>query len=56
MESDEVTEEISRTRDLAQRLNISGTPTFVMGDELLRGYLPADQLAIIAAEQRKERS
>lgn len=56
LESDEVTEEISRTRDLAQRLKISGTPTFVMGNELLRGYLPADQLAIIAAEQRAEQS
>lgn len=52
MDTEAVTEELLRTRALAQALSISGTPTFVMGDELLRGYLPADQLAIIAAELR----
>jgi protein-disulfide isomerase len=25
-------------------LQISGTPTFIMQDELLRGYLPYDQM------------
>ncbi|MCB1313373.1 MAG: DsbA family protein [Sedimentitalea sp.] len=54
MDSDEVTDEIARTRALAQRLQISGTPTFVLQDELLRGYLPADQLAQIVAEKRGE--
>ncbi|MEM7321252.1 MAG: DsbA family protein, partial [Pseudomonadota bacterium] len=43
MDSDEVSEEITRTRALAQQLNISGTPTFVLETELLRGFLPADQ-------------
>jgi protein-disulfide isomerase len=52
MDSDEVTTEIARTRDLAQRLQISGTPTFVLQDELLRGFLPADQLAVIVADKR----
>ncbi|MBE1282407.1 MAG: thioredoxin domain-containing protein [Rhodobacteraceae bacterium] len=54
MDSDQVTEELRQTRELAQRLRISGTPTFVLENELLRGYLPADQLAIIAAEQREQ--
>ena len=53
MDSPEVTEEIARTRALAQQLRISGTPTFVLEDELLRGYLPADQMAAIVAEKRK---
>ncbi|MDF1727851.1 MAG: DsbA family protein [Sulfitobacter sp.] len=52
MESEEVTREIAETRALAQRLAISGTPTFVMEDELLRGYLPADQMEGILAEKR----
>lgn len=52
MDSDDVSAEISRTRALAQRLKISGTPTFVLQNEMLRGYLPADQLAAIAAQQR----
>ncbi len=42
MDSDEVTQEIADTRELAQRLQISGTPTFVLQDEMLRGFLPFD--------------
>ena len=52
MDSDEVSSEIARTRQLAQKLSISGTPTFVLGDELLRGYLPADQMQMIVDEMR----
>ncbi len=52
MGSDEVSAEIASTRALAQRLQISGTPTFVLQDELLRGYLPADQLELIVADKR----
>lgn len=52
MEAPEVTEEIAKTRALAQALRISGTPTFVLEDEMLRGYLPADQMAAIVAEKR----
>jgi protein-disulfide isomerase len=33
-------------------MQISGTPTFVMQDELLRGYLPYDQMKAIVAEKR----
>ncbi|KIN60845.1 Outer membrane protein [Sulfitobacter noctilucae] len=52
MDSDEVTREIAETRALAQRLQISGTPTFVLKDELLRGYLPADQMKALVADKR----
>lgn len=52
MDSDEVTHEIARTRALAQRLKINGTPTFVLQDELLRGFVPADQMAEMVAEKR----
>jgi protein-disulfide isomerase len=52
MDSDEVASEIAATRALAQRLQISGTPTFVLEDELLRGYLPADQMELIVADKR----
>ncbi len=56
MDSDEVTKELRQTRDLAQRLSITGTPTFVLGGELLRGYLPKDQMEIIVSDVRKNRS
>jgi protein-disulfide isomerase len=52
MNSDEVTAEIATTRQLAGVLGISGTPTFVMQDELLRGYLPLDQMQALVDEKR----
>jgi protein-disulfide isomerase len=52
MDSDAVTQEIARTRALAQRLEINGTPTFVMQDQLLRGYLPLDQMQALVADLR----
>ena len=52
MDSEEVTNEIAQTRALAQKLSISGTPTFVMHDELLRGYLPFDQMQEMVAQKR----
>ncbi|MEO1106390.1 MAG: DsbA family protein [Pseudomonadota bacterium] len=55
MDSDQVTDEITRTRALAQRMQISGTPSFVLGTEMLRGYLPADQMQQIADGVRADR-
>lgn len=40
MSSDKVTSVITENRKLASRMKISGTPSFVMGDQMLRGYLP----------------
>ena len=53
MDSDEVTTVIAENRALAQRLNISGTPSFVMNDQMLRGYLPVDEMQRVAAEIRE---
>ncbi len=52
MEDESVLQEIAQNRALAQRLKISGTPTFVLEDEMLRGYLPKETMAEIAAEVR----
>ena len=54
MVSDEVTAVIAENRALGQRLNISGTPTFVMGDQILRGYMPLAQMQEIAEDIRSE--
>ncbi|KUP92272.1 DsbA family protein [Tritonibacter horizontis] len=56
MDSADVTEQLQRTRALAQQLSISGTPTFVLEDEMLRGFLPADQLQLMIEEIRAARS
>jgi protein-disulfide isomerase len=45
---------ITYNRDLAQRLSITGTPTFVFGDELVRGYVPLDAMLQIVEAVRAE--
>jgi len=57
MRSAEVSEVLAANRALAQRLQINGTPSFVMGTpegpaELLRGFLPAQELHGVAAQLR----
>ncbi|WP_170788772.1 DsbA family protein [Ruegeria lacuscaerulensis] len=54
MDSDRVTDEINQTRELARRMQIQGTPSFVLGTEMLRGYLTADQMLQIADAVRAE--
>lgn len=52
MDHPAVGEEIARTRALAQALKITGTPTFVLDDEMLRGYLPFDAMQAVVAQKR----
>lgn len=53
MDDDAVSTRIVENRALAQRLKINGTPTFVLGDELLRGYLPLDAMRQLVGEARE---
>lgn len=39
---------------LAQRLQISGTPSFVFGDQMVRGYVPLDNMIDIVAMLRAD--
>lgn len=54
MSSPEVAKVIEDTRALAGRLQINGTPTFVLGNQLLRGYVPLDAMQQIATEVRSQ--
>lgn len=54
MTAPEVEAVIRANRELAQRLNISGTPTFVLGDQLVRGYVPLDGMQQMVAQIRAE--
>jgi protein-disulfide isomerase len=45
MQSDLVAQEIDQTGELAQKLQISGTPTFILGDQFLRGFVPLEILS-----------
>jgi len=56
MNSEPVDAILRANRELAQRLQISGTPTFVLGEgdagEMLRGFLPSDQMHAVAQRLR----
>ena len=54
MPSDAVTQEITETRALAQRLQVNGTPTFVIGSQMLRGYAPLDAMRQIVEGERSD--
>ncbi|MDV4143994.1 DsbA family protein [Shimia sp. FJ5] len=54
MQSESVTAEIAQTRALAQKLAISGTPTFVLEDQLLRGYMPLAGMQALVDEKRND--
>lgn len=52
MDRDSVTRVIAANHQLGQKLQINGTPTFVMGEQMLRGFVPQDALQEVADEIR----
>ena len=48
--SDEVTTELARTDAMARQLGFTGTPSWVMGDEVFEGAIGFDRLASLVAE------
>ncbi len=52
MEDASVMQVIEDNHRLAQALQISGTPTFVLGDTMLRGYVPLPAMRDIVKEVR----
>lgn len=53
MDDPEVTRRLVETRALAEALAITGTPTFIFGDTLTRGYLPLEQMRNVIASVRE---
>lgn len=53
MNAPEVTKVIEDNYALAQTMDISGTPTFVVGGTMVRGYVPLEAMQQIVEEQRK---
>jgi len=50
----EVATVIATNRMLADQLQISGTPTFVFEDNMVRGYVPLEQMQAMVAQLRSE--
>jgi len=53
MDSDEVAAVIAANRALGEQLQINGTPTFVINDTMVRGYVPLDGMREIVKAQRE---
>jgi protein-disulfide isomerase len=54
MGAEEVMAIISANHALADGMQISGTPTFVLKDQMLRGYVPLEDMRGIVAKARTE--
>ena len=54
MDSDAVSKVITTNRALGDQMQISGTPTFVLADQMVRGYLPLDGMKEIVTKVRSE--
>lgn len=54
MEDPAIAENIRKTYALARSLNISGTPGFVIGDTITRGFVPFEALREQVAEARNK--
>ncbi|MDE3027180.1 MAG: thioredoxin domain-containing protein [Paracoccaceae bacterium] len=54
MDSPEVTKVINENHALGNALQINGTPTFVVADQMWRGYVPLDNMRQILAKIRSE--
>ena len=53
MGSPEVSAVIAQNQALGDKMAISGTPTFVIDGQMLRGYVPLDGMQQIVAQERK---
>ncbi|KKL23335.1 hypothetical protein LCGC14_2426390 [marine sediment metagenome] len=53
MDKPEVAEHVATSMRLAEALGFNGTPSFVIGDALVPGVVPLDQLEALVDESRK---
>ncbi|MEO0772012.1 MAG: DsbA family protein [Pseudomonadota bacterium] len=53
MDSPDVDQVIADNHNLGRALQINGTPSFVMENRLLRGFLPLDQMQALAVDLRQ---
>ena len=54
MDSTDTIRAIQASLDIGQELNVTGTPTFLVGNEVVRGYVNEEQLAQIVSRVRDQ--
>lgn len=52
MQSKAVSDTLQKSYDLAKALNVTGTPTYIIGDQLIPGAVPIDDLRTAIANMR----
>ncbi|MGR3291110.1 MAG: DsbA family protein [Paracoccaceae bacterium] len=52
MNSDAISSIIAENRALAQRMQINGTPGFVIGNQMVRGFMPLNEMQQLVADVR----
>ncbi|MEO1239341.1 MAG: DsbA family protein [Pseudomonadota bacterium] len=53
MDAPEISQVINANRALGQAMAINGTPSFIVGNQLLRGFLPLEGMQAVIAEARE---
>jgi protein-disulfide isomerase len=54
MNSDTTKAVLTNNRALGDRMQITGTPTFVLGDQMVRGYINLAQMLQIVEQERDD--
>lgn len=49
----EIDDQLQENYQLAQALGLQGTPAFIVGDHIIRGYVPAETLEAVVQEARE---
>lgn len=52
----DIQQRIEKNMDMAQKLGLHGTPAFIIGDSIAKGYIPIDGMKQAVAEVRKKAS
>jgi protein-disulfide isomerase len=51
-ESSEIDDRLQKNYQLAQALGLQGTPAFIVGNKIIRGYIPADDMLAAVQDAR----
>lgn len=55
LSSPQIEATFAKNQELASKLAVTGTPAFIVGDQIIRGYIPAEAMKTMVAEERKKK-
>lgn len=54
--SEQISDQLNKNYQLAQTLGLQGTPAFIIGKQIIRGFLPVNDMLAIVAQEREAAS